>query len=468
MLRQVEAVLMTYTTRRSLWLVFSLALLFIGLPTIGMVSAKHGDDARNTQAALYLLGFAGGGVAYLLLSQAKWQFADPRARVLPGFVRPHLAVTAGIAAIGLILWPLLVAFLGGFNPLGCLACVLAIAIPYLWGTHWSRMAPSIPAFLTFLSLMTEAGRHFWLASDARDQFFVIHGCIVIAAVAVFAIWLVRLAALREEMDDYNIPVHVQSGSATRMERSQTNRNLARHFLKNSLSRSSTDFWHDRLEGRHERSVAGRQRLLRYGFSALPLEVQGLLMTVLMGSTMIVCAYLLRGDSTGGGWSVMPLVLFGTWPALNVSQMLAMRRARMSQELMLPLTRVQYIDGLVSVAATATAIMWLLLHVILGVVVAFSYSQLPAAPMTVLFVATSLCVQPYLFGVNAYTARFQSGTARIVVAMIALFPAMLAAGGVVGLAQINYVGAVAVAILFALVGAWVCQGVRKLWREEELA
>jgi hypothetical protein len=183
--------------------------------------------------------------------------------------------------------------------------------------------------------------------------------------------------------------------------------------------------------------------------------------------MIVCAYLLRGDSTGGGWSVMPLVLFGTWPALNVSQMLAMRRARMSQELMLPLTRVQYIDGLLSVAAKATAIMWLSLHVILGVVV-FSSTELPPPSTTVLYVAASLCVQPYLFGVNAYTARFQSGTTRIVLAMIAMFPAMLAAGGVVGLAQINYPGAVAVTILFALMGAWVCQGVRRLWRDEELA
>jgi hypothetical protein len=467
MFRQVEAVLMTYATRRSLWLMFGLGLLFIGAPTLVMITSMHGNSERDTQAAVYLLGFAAGGVGYVLLSQAKWQFADMRARVLPGFKLPHLTVAACLGAVGLVLWPLFVALLGGFNSLGCVACALAIAVPYLWGSHLNRIGLAVPGFVAFLSLMPEAGRRFWLRAAETNQVTAIHWGIVIAATAAFGAWIARLANLREEMDDYNIPVQVQAGSATRLEKSQANRNLARHFARHSLSRSFSDAWLDRLKGRREDSVAGRQRLFRYGFAPLPLEVQCTIMAVAMGGMMLLCALLIRGQATDASWSTMPIVMFGMWPMLSVSQLLAMRRARMAQELMLPLSRTEFIDGVLGVCLRTGVTMWLILHILLALALLFTSSPLPPAATTWVLVAASLSVQPYMFGVNVLVARHPSGTTRLGLMMVAIFPGLIAGACIFGLSKLNVPAAMALAVLVALLGVWLCQSARKAWLNLEL-
>ena len=136
------------------------------------------------------------------------------------------------------------ALAAGANVLGLVACSLVIGTSMGWGIHAPGAAPWLVGMAAFYSLIFEESRRFWLAPELSQQTAAFHVAVAAASLAAGAYWLFRLARLTEESDDYVIPVQAQTGSATRLERSQANRHMGRMIARNRWWSSPVDRWHD--------------------------------------------------------------------------------------------------------------------------------------------------------------------------------------------------------------------------------
>jgi hypothetical protein len=84
---QFQQVAQTYFTRRSLWVVAAFAV-FAWAMSLVVTSFMTQDPL----AVLPTVGIAAAVTGYALGIHAKSQFANPRARLLPRFDRPHIVV----------------------------------------------------------------------------------------------------------------------------------------------------------------------------------------------------------------------------------------------------------------------------------------------------------------------------------------------------------------------------------------
>jgi hypothetical protein len=469
MLELMEPVLLTYATRRSMQWTVGLGGTFYLLMTIAQaMSRRSPNDAYRGEGSS--LAFMAMAIAYLLASQAKWQFVDPRARLLPRFARPHLAVLLGLLFIGLFLMPLLTAIVARLSITGCLACMIALASSFLWAWQSNSGVWTLVGMALYFGMMSEKVRAFWLLPASVEQYFPLHVAVLLAGWGAIVAWLARLARMTEEDDDYNIPIQAQSGSATRMERTQANRNLLRNKLSNGLwNGGPSDWWHDKLIGYQARSTSDRQRLFRYGFAPAPFEFS----MFWMAAVMVAMALLLRWQESNtaipGGFNIGSLAPLVFIPAIMPGQFLAMRRARMAQELLLPLSRAQFVDGILLEMARVTIVSLTALAVVgLGLVWLFPFDY-PDTPKVLAAIAVVLAVQPYFFGANVYAALWTSAVARLGVMMLGVFPPMLACVGAISL--LKYHGPTWPLVIAAMVlplGLAVVAKARRKWLNAELA
>jgi hypothetical protein len=422
MTAQLQQVALTYITRRSLWLMLAFGVVCCG-PSVALSFIPEHSAGDHAPWAIFSVGFATGIVAWILLTQAKWQFCDQRSRLLPGFAVPHLAVIAAIAILGMGLYPWAVAAAGGISPLGFAACAIGIGSCYIWSAHNSNTIFIALTLAQYFSLILPQGFEFWKA----ERFALIHAAIFTAGWVAFASWLWRLRTMREEDADYLIPIQAQQGSATRMERSQSARTIARMMVRSAWQRLLADWWHDRLIRVHADNTAARKRLLRYGFAPTPIWINALLMSV----TFFVILYFIaqlgfsRNPHPNIGSLMATLNIMILMPAMLPGVMLVMRRARMPQELLLPLRRREYLGGLFAAAALNAAVLWIPCHAaMLGLLALLAPASL-TAPVVADLTLLSLGVQVYTFGVLVWIARKPSGGVRLVVSMAVLMPAIFA-------------------------------------------
>lgn len=130
--RQLTAVLLTYATRRQMQIILGCGGVIYALAIFAMAMDSQRPSENWFDFAYALLMFPAGLIAYLLATHAKWQFVDPRARLLPRFAAPHLAVIFGLAVVGLILLPCLAAIAARLSLLGYLACTIVFASSLIW------------------------------------------------------------------------------------------------------------------------------------------------------------------------------------------------------------------------------------------------------------------------------------------------------------------------------------------------
>jgi hypothetical protein len=470
-LSRLAAVAATYSSRRFFWWVAAAAGLYV---VIAILLAPPADPGSANSWAQALVGLPAMMSAFLLASQAKWQFVNPRARTLPGYTAPHLATLLLLALVGLGGLQSLAASRVGLNVLGAAACAIGIGACFTWAMHATRTIPNLLGLVIFFSLMSKVGCNFWLhpafAADGR----LAHLAILATGWASIGRWLFRLARLNEECQDYNIPVQAQSGSATRMERSQASRNMALQLSRSGLTRAVADWWHDCLTAYRPRTLGDYQRLLRYGFAAAPIELN----LVMFGGMMMVIFYFtgqMVSSDTGQmapsdhGFLFGPLMMFSIWPGSVPGQFLTMRRARLAQELLLPLTRRELVDGIGWALVRMTTISWVTLAL---ACVGLSLSigvQLPARDRLAGWLIISLAVQPYLLGFMTYIARVSSAAVRFALMMLGLLPCMLAGMAGIGILHAAGLGALLpYAALLVAVGVAVTSYSRKAWLILELA
>jgi hypothetical protein len=460
----LNAVWLTYLTRRFFWGAAAGACLYLLTAVLVGVGAS---PAVVFPLGQMLIGFPAMVTAFLIASQAKWQFVNPRSRTVPRYMAPHLAVLLFLAVLGLGGIQAAAAARSGLNVLGAAACSIAIGACFTWAMHSMRMLPNLLGLIVFFSLMSELGAGFWLLPDQAPAGRLAHAAIFAGGWASILVWLVRLARLNEESEDYNIPVQAQSGSATRMERSQANRNIALQLGRSNLSRIAADWWHDRLVGRHELSTHGRQRLLRYGFAATPIEVH-----VFMFTGMMFVMFFAMGQFNPAGnasYALGPLTLFTIWPGMIPGQFLALRRSRLSQELLLPLNREEFIDGAGWALVRVGAISWIALAVAASGLALSTGTELPAGSRLAGYLITSLAVQPFVFGVCIYAARYSSAAVRLAVTMLGIFPGMLLGMAGIGILEsVGLGGLLPYAVVLAAVGVLVVRRSRNIWLQLELA
>lgn len=425
MTAQLKQVALTYVTRRSLWLVALGGLLT--LTPIAILALMHGSAPQfPVQLAATAIAFPTAILSFVLVTQAKWQFCNPRARVVPGFAGPHVAVILALGALAFGVYPVLLAAAGRWNVLGISACAAIIAAGSIRSMHGGRFSDGIVAILAFLSLMTEQGRGFWVVQNQSSAVAAAHAAILVGAWLALAAWVRRLTTMREEDDDFVIPVQAYQGSASRMERTHSARAVARAIDRNRWSRFVSDAWHDRLARvRRAASTSERQRLLRYGFSPSPEWIPSafaalsfLVVYLLMARTTLIP----RNRGADGIMPMLPTMVL--MPSLMAAGLLALRRGKMAQELLLPLDRGAYVDGLLWAVARFTLIIWLPTH---GAVLALIRLQSPEM-LTPGFVigltALSLAIQAFMLGVTLNISPNLSGGKRVVLGIVVMFVAII--------------------------------------------
>lgn len=470
MFELVKPVLLTYVTRRSMQWAVGLGGVVYALLIFAMAMSQQprNDFQPSSGGQVCMVAMF---IAYLLVSQAKWQFVDPRAKLLPNYARPHLAVLLAFAVVGLFFVALLAAISARLSIVGCLACTIALASSFIWALHANSGSGTLISMLIFFGIMTsERVRNFWLLPESVAQYFPLHLAVLTAGWVAVAAWLRRLPRMTEEAEDYNISMAAQSGSATRMERTQANRNLLRNKLSNGLwNGGPSDWWHDKLIGYQARSTSDRQRLFRYGFAPAPFEFS----MCSMAAVMVAMALLLRWQESNAavpwGFNIGSLAPLAFIPALMPGLILATRRARMSQELLLPLSRARFVDGILLEMARVTVVSLTALAVVgLGLVWLIPIDY-PDTPKVLAAIAVVLAVQPYFFGANVYAALWTSAVARLGVMMLGVILPLLACIGAISL--LKYHGPTWPLVIAAMVlplGLAVVAKARRKWLNAELA
>ncbi|NOY40833.1 MAG: hypothetical protein GXP26_03210 [Planctomycetes bacterium] len=464
-----EQVLLTYTTQR--WLLLLPGFILLATSAAYATVFAGGKGAEHLQMT-FGLGFPIMMGFIWLVSTARWQFANPRARLLPGFTGPHLGVLATVFVLILLANPLCLAMGAGLSTPGTLAYALLLGGATLWGMQPGRGIFMLPTMVIFFSGMTSAGINFWFA--VPNQFTALHGAMAVTGGAMVLGWLWRLSMLHEEMDDYQIVPLGTPGGHSRMERAEQRKLLGRVSARHNIIQALADRWHDRLHHLTERPQT-RSQLLQYGFGRLSGETQALIAGLAFAAYGIFLSQLsfVNGGRMGpaSGFVVMAIQFAMMGPAVITGLRMMLRLPRMAQELLRPATREEYLDGLLLAMAKQTGWLWLALQIgLLAMILstgAFPDENLWGSAMPYLLI--SLTAQVPTLGLSLWLAR-KGSMWRII---LGLYAAMIFHGAVLGAwwwgrKQIGDLLFVTVATIVLLtLGAMLITWARRAWLREEL-
>jgi hypothetical protein len=368
MIERIKQVGTTYLTHRHLWL-FAGSMVVMIVPQLFLAAISTRSPAKSDHAIMFVLGMPVMFLLPFLVGQAKSQFAHARSRLMPQFLPAHLTVLCGILLTLFVVYPLTLALLSRFEPLGLFGLALAMGVPTLWASQLNRFSFLLIAMVVFFSLMTDPGRNWWMIDASAHR--GIHAVIAVAGIVLVIAWLWRLCHLREECDDYQNLNPAMVARRSGSEGIEQRRIVAMQAGRNRLGAWVGDWWHDRLGGYRGGSSAGLARVLRYGLGAQPIEFQGLIFSAIVLSVGIVMnQYGFESKSGGNSGSYFFFVQFAIiLPGYMAGELMAMRRPRVASEMLLPLSRTQLIDALLANLARNSVVLWLMMNVSLGVVVA---------------------------------------------------------------------------------------------------
>jgi hypothetical protein len=423
MTSQLQQVALTYITRRGLWLVAGIAFLGFG-PMVAFTFApnlQRGDASK----AIPIVGIAAALVAFVVATQAKWQFCNPRARLYPGFSSPHIAPLLALVVVGCGFYPLALVRALHWSLLGVPACSITLAASITWGLHRPHWLTVVTGMATFLSLITPVGIDFWVEAGHARLYAPAHLAILVVGWGAIAYWIHRLKVVREEDADYAIPIQAQQGASTRMERTQASRALGQQFARGTRGARVSDRWHDRLANIHATTIAARKRLLRYGFTPTPLWINAIWVPASFFAMMLLISKFGIGKNADPATSLQTIWMMVLMPSLMAGGMLPLRRPRMAQELLLPMRRVDYLNGILAAVATNALILcFASVAALLGMIAVIVPDRIFFAFVAAV-IALSAGVHVYAFGILSSIARNTSGVARLAASMIVVLPAMFA-------------------------------------------
>lgn len=260
MWQRCKQVANTYFTRKVLWL-FLLLFGLMSLSSFFLSNAPAGDPSRDLMMMLpklmFLMYFGFGLGVHL-----KQQFANPRARLLPGFCGAHLSV-AMLLFFAVVAWSALPAcWSADVSVLGFSAIALHIGALGLW-VGCSPRPVWIAVVMLTIGLPTTAFGRGLVVEIAMGAEPILALSLISAHVASLVLLLNHLVGMNEDDPDYS---QVQSLGAFDM-RAATQRNFQRNVSLNGnwmLSLLSAS-----AAGRLERATSvpttvSRQRVALFG------------------------------------------------------------------------------------------------------------------------------------------------------------------------------------------------------------
>jgi hypothetical protein len=411
MLEQCKQVSKTYLTQRQIWWILVFGGLIV-VPNLMALFTSNRNADRSANAALFTCGMPMLFLVPILVGHAKWQFAHWRARLMPGFMPAHLLVLVAVLIVLFVLYPFCLARLAGFEPLGLLALTMAVGAPTIWSAHTNRFGPILVSLAAFYSLLTPWGINWWVVQAGEHLGLL--AIVFAAGVALLLAWLVRISHMHEEADDYQNMYSLMLARRTGTDSSEARRILASQVHRNRMTSQLGDWWHSRIGGYFGGSPAGRARLLRYGFSANPVEIQGLFFAAMVVAVGIFFTHL-SFIASGGGFGAM--FFLGGFAVLLPGQMggemMAQRRPRMASELLLPLSRDQLLDGLFAASIGNSVRLWLIINSALAIV-GLTLKDTISIRTVAMFLLMSASVTFAALGMSMRTSIWPSMTKRLVV------------------------------------------------------
>lgn len=453
------------------WTVPILALIAV----IGAIAiwGLHSSNMVNTAPMMLtnVVGMVAMVSAFWVSATTKWQFVNARARLLPRFAVPHLIAAGAILTLTCIAWPTLVAITLGASVLGMIAYAMACSSCFLWTMHTGQAWGTVIGLALFFSPAVSKFAPFWQSGFA--QYDPIRLLFILAAYGLFALWMRSLTRLTEESDHYFIQTMAAAANSSRMEKSEARRTIARQLSKSRVTGWITDAWHNRLSGVRSETTRQRQDLLRYGFTPAPALVicLGILLMVAMigGVNYLMFAGLSRVGSAEAGHAflaqaaIFPLI----GPAI-LCQFLTQRQPRLAQELMLPLTKEQFIYGLFKrMGITSLMLVSMLTTGLLATVLAVDPSMITPTSLVVV-PAAILSGNLVGFGLATWGGLIRSAVLKIFSMLGGLYAAMASAGLIYSLGEtlgLSY-GLLCSGAL-AVLGLWLIRHSYRYWLRAEL-
>lgn len=462
---QVRQVAIIYTSQRLLlWFGGLFSVFFVPLL---IAAALDGKGATNQSPAMaFLVGMPLMWSLIFLVGQAKSQFAHARARVMPGFLPAHLTVLVAILFLLFVGIPGIVAAASGASLLSLVAVAMAIGAPALWGGHLNRAIPTFVSLGAFYTLLSGWGQRFWITEAAIYR--PVHAGIAVIGTALVAAWLWRLCHITEEMDDYQNVFQAMMARRTNREAIEQRRIVAMQMRRTWLMGYISDWWADRVGGYYGGGRNGLERLVRYGFNAVPIEVQGFIFAAMaLGMTLLFMQFNFFREGPASFGAVFFAAQFGIlMPGQLAGEFMAQRRPRMANELLLPASRTQLVDALMSVSVQNAAKLWLIMHVTLALALAIAERPV-GMRMAVVFVLLSAAVTCAAVGVGLRLSVWTSMAKRMLVSLLAwlvLIPALVV--WVTAGARLSAWPFVVVAAVFVAVGVWGILAARRAWLDLE--
>ncbi len=429
LLGRMQQVAMTYLTRPVLLWAGGLGSLFVSYTMYFTLS----EQSDNTEARLLQLVVLPVFLFSLLLAlHAKWQFVNPVARLLPGYRTPHISVLAILTILVLGLIPLMGSVVTGTSPLGFAAIIIAVAGPILWAIHFSNFILAYLAMGIGYSSLLPIVTPFWL--DPNLPYGPYRLLIFLAGWGLVGFWLWRLASLHEERSDYNItPIAAQFGRASRSERAEQRKLVARAMKKNSLQGWLADRTIDQeLAG----PPPSPSRLLRHGSMAMSAEWRAVTWFLAFGGMFSALAIVLGvvfGEKAIGniGLLMMPLMFALFMPGSFLSQLFITRWPFMEAELLRPITRKDYLMGVIRAGLRDTAIQ-AVAFVGLAFLLVGCFSPERMTPFSVVaFFAAVVAGNFFVASFNIWYASFRNGLLQFFLPMLSMIP--------IGLVGISFTG-----------------------------
>jgi len=363
-------VVRTYTTWWQTWLMTTFVALLTGVSGYLPVY-ENNRNAGTPVAVCFALGLpALLGCSWLAVI-AKWQFAHCRARLIPGYRAPHLAVLAVVLTLLLVVNPVGLSMTSGqLSPVGALAFTLLLGGASCWSVSANRQFRGALVLVLFFSAMTEMGNRFWFVVEG--PYTAIHGPLLVVGTVLVVGWLWHLARLHEEMDDYQRAVPWTGWSSSRWERTERERIVGRQAARAGVIAALADRWrwHDRLQ-RLPASSHLRPELLQYGFGRIPGAWHALFLGLGFAVFDLFLFQLRFMQGVGGpgpsnGQLNTPVLFALLLPTAAIGLMLQQRLPRLGQELLRPASREAYFNALFWTLAKQAVLFWLALQVALAV------------------------------------------------------------------------------------------------------
>jgi len=341
MIQQLAQVSYTYLTWRWIWFVAALIAIFT---VVGFASSE-------------LVGLAIGmpcmiGLIYIS-AVAKWQYANPRARLMPRYNESHLGLFGILLFLLFVINPLLLSWIHSVTLGGLLAFACSLAGCILMVMLVGRGFFMLPALIIALSGYGESGHAFWFADVSPYALLRIPIAIAGGSMIGYSLWF--LSRLNEEMDAYQT-VPMGGYQLSRVERAEQRRLIGSIIKKQKMASWLSDRWLDGnlLESNRASSLKG---LIAFGMVRMPSLLAAL--TTCVGFTAY-CLILLQFDVLKNHSNSHPpvmLIIFATAiPPLAGGMALVQHRQRMGQELLRPATREAYIDSILIFLAKRTLLL----------------------------------------------------------------------------------------------------------------